>query len=84
MSGKIGEKYDGVISGVTEWGVFVELENSVEGLVRTANLPDGDYVYNRDLMRLDSSQNSYRIGDKMRIVVEGVDGSRINFLPDGS
>lgn len=83
MSGKIGEKYDGVISGVTEWGVFVELENSVEGLVRTANLPDGDYVYNRDLMRLDSSQNSYRIGDKMRIVVEGVDGSRINFLPDG-
>ena len=83
MSGKIGEKYDGVISGVTEWGVFVELENSVEGLVRTANLPDGDYVYNRDLMRLDSSENSYRIGDKMRIVVEGVDGSRINFLPDG-
>ncbi len=79
MSGKIGERYDGVISGVTEWGVFVELENSVEGLVRTANLPGGEYVYNRDLMRLDGEQNSYCIGDPMSIIVDGVEGSKINF-----
>ncbi len=79
MSDKIGEIYDGVISGVTEWGVFVELENSVEGLVRTADLPEGDYFYNRDLMRLDSGSRSYRIGDRIRIKVANVEGSKISF-----
>ncbi len=81
MSDKIGEEYDGVISGVTEWGVFVELENSVEGLVRIGTLPDGNYVYNRDLLRLDSGTHSYCLGDKMRVRVAAVDGSKITFRP---
>lgn len=79
MSDKIGREYDGVISGVTEWGVFVELENSVEGLVRIGSLPDGNYVYNRDLLRLNSGTNSYCLGDKMRVRVASVDGSKITF-----
>ncbi len=79
MSDKIGKEYDGVISGVTEWGVFVELENSVEGLVRIGSLPDGNYVYNRDLIRLDSGSHSYCLGDKMRVRVYSVDGSKISF-----
>lgn len=82
MSGKIGEKFDGVISGVTEWGVFVELENSCEGLVRAENLPGGEYVYNPGLMRLDCSTNSYKLGDKINIVVTSVQGDKVNFALD--
>lgn len=79
MADRIGEKYSGVISGVTEWGVFVELDNSVEGLVRTDDLPDGEYVYNAELMRLDGNGHSYRIGQPLDIVVAGVTGSKISF-----
>lgn len=81
MSARIGEIYDGVISGVTEWGVFVELENSVEGLVRIGSLPDGNYVYNPDLLRLDSGSKSFALGDPMRIIVFEVDNSKITFKP---
>lgn len=80
MQDKIGNHYDGVISGVTEWGLFVELENSVEGLVRTESLPGDGYVYNADLLRLDSSTHSYRLGDKLAITVAGVSGDRIRFV----
>ena len=83
MSGHIGEVYDGVISGVTEWGVFVELENSVEGLVRTAYLDDGNFVYNPELLRLVGSGKSYSLGDPMRVRVFEVDGSKISFVPEG-
>ena len=82
MAEHIGERYVGVISGVTEWGIFVELDNSVEGLVRTDDLPDGGYVYNADLMRLDNHTHSYRLGDTVAIVVFGVTGSRVAFRLD--
>lgn len=82
MSERIGNRYDGVVSGVTEWGIFVELDNSVEGLIRMGTLPGGDYVYNRDLMRLDNNRNSYRIGDKVKIIVDGVEGSKVSFKLD--
>ena len=78
MSDKIGCTYDGVISGVTEWGLFVELENSVEGLVRTESLPGGGYTFNAALLRMDNRDHSYRIGDRMTIVVEGVRDSKIS------
>ena len=81
MSAHIGEVYDGVISGVTEWGVFVELENSVEGLVRIGSLPDGNYVYNPDLLRLDSGSKSFALGDPLRIRVFEADGSKVTFKP---
>ena len=45
MSNKIGEEYEGIISGVTQFGVFVELENTVEGLIRFENLGDEYYEY---------------------------------------
>lgn len=79
MADRIGEKYTGTISGVTEWGIFVELDNSVEGLVRTDDLPDGGYIYNADLMRLDNHSHSYRLGDPVDIVVSGVTGSKVSF-----
>ena len=48
MSNKIGEEYEGIISGVTQFGVFVELENTVEGLIRFENLGDEYYEYDPD------------------------------------
>lgn len=79
MREKIGEEYCGIISGVTEWGVFVELENTVEGLVRTENLPGEGYVYNADLFRLDSPLHTFKLGDSIKIKVDKVVGDRISF-----
>lgn len=80
MRGKIGEEYDGVISGVTEWGIFVELANTVEGLVRTENLPGDGYVFHPELFRLDSPTHTFRLGDAVHIRVDGVSGDRVSFL----
>ncbi len=80
MRGKIGERYEGVVSGVTEWGIFVELPNTVEGLIRTENLPGEGYVFNPDLFRLDSSEHTFKLGDSLKIEVEKVVGDRVSFI----
>ena len=49
MEGKIGEEYDGIISSITNFGIFIELENTIEGLVRYENLGDEYFIYNEDL-----------------------------------
>lgn len=81
MEDKIGRRYAGVVSGVTEWGLFVELDNTVEGLVRTESLPDGGYTFNPALLRLDNRTHSYRIGDRMEIVVDSVHDGKVGFVP---
>lgn len=84
MVDKIGQKFGGVISGVTEWGIFVELSNSVEGLVRAESLPGGGYVLNASLFRLDSPTHSFRLGDEIKIEVSAVSGDRVSFVLDGT
>lgn len=79
MADHIGEVFKGNISGVTEFGIFVELENSIEGLVRTENLIGDGYELNSKLMRLSNSHNSYAFGDNITIVVQSVSGDRVNF-----
>ncbi len=71
MSKKIGEKYEGIISGVTQFGVFVELENTVEGLIRFENLGDEYYEYDPDHKILigERSKETFKIGDKIKIEV---------------
>lgn len=71
MSKKIGEQYDGIISGVTQFGVFVELENTVEGLVRFENLGNDYYEYDEEHKILIGERNkeTFKMGDKMRIEV---------------
>ena len=71
MEGKIGEEYDGIISGVTQFGVFVELDNTVEGLIRFENLGDEYFEYDSDRKTLIGERTKvvFKIGDKIKIRV---------------
>lgn len=69
MSKFLGEKFTGTISGVQEFGVFVELENGVEGLVKLDCLPNDEYVYDDMALTLHGSNHHYTIGDEVEIVV---------------
>ena len=70
-----GEVFEGVISGVMEWGIFVELPNTVEGLVRITELRDDYYIFLQDSYQLvgENSGNTYKLGQKVKVCVEGVD-----------
>ena len=71
----IGEEFEGVISGVTEWGFFVELENTVEGLVRVTDLTDDFYQYYEDTYELvgEATNRRFKLGQKVRVRVEHCD-----------
>ena len=71
MENKIGEEYEGIISSVTQFGVFVELENTVEGLVRFENLGDEYFEYdeNRKILIGEKTGQTFKIGDKMNVRV---------------
>lgn len=75
MLSHVGETYDGVISSVTSFGFFVELDNTVEGLVRVASLLDDYYYYDENLMQLigERTKKSFRMGDLVQVIVRRVD-----------
>lgn len=75
MSERIGEEYDGIISSVTNFGMFVELPNTIEGLVHMSTLDDDYYVYNERHLSLigERTKNIYRLGDEVKIKVLKVD-----------
>lgn len=76
LGSHIGEEFDGVIVSVTNFGFFVELENTCEGRVAIEDLPDGQYVYDGSMKLTQASGNkSYRVGDKTRIKVVKVNVS---------
>ena len=72
MMDKIGNVYEGIISGVTSFGMFVELDNLIEGLVHISTL-DGYYSYVPEILSLvrNDNKNKYRIGDIVTIQVVG-------------
>ncbi|MGI6112976.1 MAG: ribonuclease R [Mahellales bacterium] len=84
MYDKVGQVYDGVISGVTSYGIYVELENTVEGLVRVSTMDDDYYVYNEKHYCFigDRTRKVYRLGDTVRVKVSRVDIAKreIDFL----
>lgn len=71
MESHIGEEYDGIISSVTNFGLFVELPNLVEGLIHISNIPGDYYEYVPVLLSLigKSTKKTYRIGDKIKVRV---------------
>jgi len=83
MLDKIGEEFDGIISGVTSFGIFVELGNTVEGLIRLSDLTDDYYHFHEEHMALIGERTAkvYRIGDEVRVRVERVnmDEQQIDF-----
>ena len=71
MESKIGEEYEGIVSSITSFGMFVELENTVEGLIRFEKLGDEYFIYDEDRKRLigERTNTTYKIGDKVNIRV---------------
>ncbi len=71
MEGKLGQVYKGIISSITQFGVFVELENTVEGLIRFENLGNEYFIYDEEKKQLigEKTNKIYKIGDKVKIKV---------------
>lgn len=74
MQDKIGEEFTGIISSVTNFGMFVELENTVEGLIHVSFLTDDYYRYDEQHQVLigERTANVFRVGDEVRVRVAGV------------
>lgn len=69
MVNHIGEEYEGVVSSVTNFGLFVELENGIEGLIRVENLPENNYLFFEKSLKLKGQNTCYSLGDKIKIRV---------------
>ncbi len=78
MSHHIGEKFTGIISSTTEFGFFVELENSAEGLVRMSKLPPAASFDARRFC-ITCGRKKFGLGDEVDIIVEKVEGDRVDF-----
>lgn len=85
MSSRIGQEFDGVISGVTNWGLYVELPNTVEGLIHINELRGDYYIFDEERMELtgELSKTTYKLGQKIRVQVTGTDklAKTIDFIP---
>ena len=83
MQNKIGNEYQGIVSGITAFGMFIELENTVEGLIKFEDLGNEYFIYNDENKTLigEHTKKVYKIGDKVKIKVIYADKQlrRINF-----
>ncbi len=75
MQERIGETFDGVISGITGWGIYVELPNTVEGLIHIATLPDDYYYYDENAYEMvgEDSGRRFKLGQRVKVLVREVD-----------
>lgn len=75
MSEHIGETFEGVISSITSWGMYVELPNTVEGMVHVTNLKDDYYHYDESSYEMvgEATGKRYKLGQKLQVVVESTD-----------
>lgn len=72
MKDKVGEVFDATISSVTDFGLFVALDNTVEGLIKIDDLPDDGYLFLEKQLKLKGSSHVYSIGDKIKVVLANV------------
>lgn len=73
MTAHIGEKFHGVVSGVTRFGLFVTLSNGAEGMLPTESLPRDEYQYEENAMTLAGRNNAYRFGMPLEVVIDGAE-----------
>ncbi len=85
MQKHIGDIYEGVISGVTNWGLYVELENTVEGLIHVNSLTGDYYIFNEERYELtgDRTGITYKLGSKIKVLVRDVNITErsVDFIP---
>ena len=83
MLDHMGEEFEGVISGITAWGIYVELPNTVEGMVHVSKLFGDYYYYKEDTYEMvgEHTGKTYKLGQKVKIVVDYVDmsGKTVDF-----
>lgn len=68
MHGHLGEEFEGIITSVTEFGFYVELPNTVEGLVMTESIPGGPYEFDGRFSLTQNSKKTYSIGDRVKVI----------------
>lgn len=75
MQDKIGEEFEGIISSVTSFGLFVELANTIEGLVHITDLDDDYYIFDEAHLSLigERTKKIYKLGDKVKVECVNVD-----------
>lgn len=75
MAERIGEVYDGVICGITQWGIYVELPNTVEGLIHVSSLAGDYFYYDEEACEMVGKESgvAYKLGQRVTIQVKGVD-----------
>lgn len=75
MEGHVGECFDGVVSGVTGWGIYVELPNTVEGLVHVSRLPGDYFYYNEKACEMvgEATGKVYKLGMPVRVIISDCD-----------
>ncbi len=88
MEGRVGQVFQGVISGVTNWGFYVELPNTVEGMVHVSRLQGDYFVFDEERMELwgEVSKKTSRLGQKISVAVAGANRKNrtIDFVPEVS
>jgi len=75
MEERLGEVYNGVVSGITGWGIYVELPNTVEGLVHISKLPGDYYYYNESTYEMvgEATGRTYKLGMPVKVRTVGCD-----------
>ncbi|GAA4299379.1 ribonuclease R [Anaerocolumna aminovalerica] len=75
MSGFIGHTFEGVISGITSWGMYVELPNTVEGMIKVVDLQDDYYIYDEGTYSMigEHTRKTFKLGQKVTVEVIGTD-----------
>ncbi|MCI8523626.1 MAG: ribonuclease R [Lachnospiraceae bacterium] len=75
MEERIGEIYEGVISGITQWGIYVELQNTIEGLIHVSTLPGDYFIYDESTYEMVGKETgvTYKLGQKLKVRVRNVD-----------
>ena len=72
MESKVGHEYEGIISSITKWGIFAQLDNTVEGLIRFENMGEDEYFIYDDankILRGERTNKIYKIGQKIKVEV---------------
>lgn len=75
MEERIGEIFEGVISSITSWGIYVELENTIEGMIHVSTIPGDYFFYDENAYEMvgEATGRKYKLGEKISVKVKGVD-----------